>query len=158
MKKIIVMMALLVSAAGNLVFATDGDNVSKLVKQTFTREFPGAEFEKWKRLDNEGINIVRFVYKEKALLSYINDDGELLATVRQVQVESLPFLVSETLSKKYKGYRITKVEEFSTSNDVSYLFSLSNERTNVIVRIYSSGIYYQIRKEKRKAETGNPLL
>jgi hypothetical protein len=150
MKKIIVMMALVLSAAGNMVFANDGANVSALVKRTFVKEFPGAEFEKWNRLENEGLNIVRFIYKDEALLSYIDDEGELIATVRMVEPKALPFLVSETLGRKYKGYKISKVEEFITRTDVSYLFTLSSERSEAYVRIYSSGSYYEIRKEKRK--------
>jgi hypothetical protein len=158
MKKIIVMMALLLSAAGNIVFAIDDNKISAHVKRTFVREFPGASFERWDKLENEGLYIVRFVYKEEALLSYIDDDGELVATVRLIEPKILPFVVSETLARKYKGYRISKAEEFITKNDVSYLFTLSSERTEVYVRIYSSGSNYEIKKRKRKPAAGNPLL
>lgn len=147
---IIVMMAFMLSAAGNFVSANDGTYVSAHVKRTFVREFPGAIFEKWDKLENENIYIVRFVYKDEALLSYIDDEGELIATVRMIEPKALPFVVSETLARKYKGYTISKVEEFITRSDVSYVFVLSGERSKVFVRIYSSGSSYEIRKEKRK--------
>ena len=149
MKRIIIMLVVFASIA-NTVIAAGDDRVTAVAKKSFEKEFPGAQFPKWQKLDHTDTYIVRFVYNEQALLSYINEEGVVLATVRNLDKERLPFMVNETIAKKFGQYRIDRIEELTTASDVSYLFSLENVKSKIYLRVYNNGSFYELKKEKKK--------
>jgi hypothetical protein len=154
MKRMIVMMLLIASTAVNVVLATGDDNISWKAKKTFERKFPGALFAQWSELKETEMYAVRFVYNDQALLAYIDPEGAMIATVRNSDKIYLPFAVNESIKEKYKGFDISKsVEELITTSDVSYVCWVENDKKRILIRVYSNGTSYEIKKEKRKAAT-----
>ena len=152
MKRVIVVLLLLASTSLNILLANDGGvYVTPQAKRTLAREFPGAKFDHWEALKDDNMYVVRFVYNEQALLAYISEEGSMIATIRSSTRESLPFMVNEMISRRYRDFSISKIEEIVTPGDVSYLFWVENNSKSILLRVYSNGNVHEIRKEKRKA-------
>jgi hypothetical protein len=145
-------MTLIAALTAQLAWAGDEEGVTAMAKRNFEKEFPGALYVKWEKLERTDACMVRFVYNDQALLSYFNDDGNMIATIRNVEKQNLPFRISETLFKKYKDYKVLRIEELIMGSDVSYLAELENEKSKLHVRLYNSGMSHEMKKEKKKSE------
>jgi hypothetical protein len=77
-------------------------------------------------------------------------DDESICLVRNGNKENVPFMVNKTIDKKYKDFTVSKVEELVTPADLSYLFSVENEKLRILLRVYSNGVSYEIKKKKEK--------
>lgn len=147
MKRIIMILSLLVCLVFQDVYASD-EKVAAKAKKTFEKEFPGALTPKWEKIPNSSAYLVRFVYKNQALVSYIDEDGTVLAIVRSIRTESLPFRISETFNRKYSSYKQTSIEELNSQNEISYLFSVQNDKEKIYVRIFQNGSVNEIRRQR----------
>ena len=150
MKKIVVLILFLVNVTSSIAFAIGEERVSSVARKTFDKEFPNAQFVKWDKVENTDLFQVRFVYNDQALLGYIHEDGSLLATARNIKRENLPFRVSETLSRKFSDSEIIQIEELTTASEVSYFFTLENEKSQSYVRVFNNGSYSELKKIKKK--------
>ena len=151
MKRMMLILLLMVSIPAARLMAGTNDEITTMARRTFEKEFTEAQSVKWDKLKDVNMYTVRFIYREQALVAWIDEDGALAATVRSWNRENLPFMVSATIARRYKDFTVTKVEELATPIDVSYLFYVENEKSRIVVRIYGNGGYYEINKEKRKA-------
>jgi hypothetical protein len=149
MKKIIVVLVMLTSVAANTAFGAD-DYVTPVARKTFNKEFPMASYVKWDKIDNSDVYQVRFVYNNQSLLSFIHEDGSVLATARNIDRNNLPFMVNETISKKYSEFTIVQIEELSTASEVSYFFTIENEKSRIYLRVFNNGSSSEVKKEKKK--------
>jgi hypothetical protein len=152
MKRIIAVLLLVVTLASGNAFAISGDGVSPRARKIFEKEFPDASYAKWEKIDNTELYQVRFVYRDQALLSFIHEDGTVLGTARNIQVNSLPFLANEMLNKKFAGYSILQVEELTTASEVSYFVIIENEKVKLNLRVFNNGSYNELKRTKKKAE------
>ena len=152
MKRVITIMAFAAELFAQPVMANDDVSISEKARRNFEKEFPGAIYVKWEKIDNTDTYIVRYVYNDQALLSYINDEGSLLATARQVERKSLPLMVNMTLDRRFGSYSILSIEELSMDSNLSYIVTMENEKQLVKIRVNSSGSYYELRKEKKKTK------
>lgn len=152
MKKYIFIAVLLLTVAVQAAIANEypAVNVSKEARRTFEREYPGAFYPSWHQLPDASVYIVRFGYNGQSLLSYIDEAGELLATVRNVQVNNLPFSVSERLNTTYGNFQPKLIEELTMEGEASYLLLMENEKARITVRIYQSGDFYEMKKVRKK--------
>ena len=153
MKRIIAVLLLVATLATVNAFATGGDGVSPRARKIFEKEFPQASYAKWEKINNTELYQVRFVYRDQALLSFIHEDGTVLGTARNIQVNSLPFLANETLNKKFAGYSVLQVEELTTPSGVSYFVIIENEKAKLNLRVFNNGSYTELKKTKKKTES-----
>ena len=94
MKKMMFIMLLMTLIGANAVFASGDEDVTTVAKKTFEKEFPSPLYVKWEKVKNSDVYMVRFVYNEQALLSYINERGEMVATARNINKAQLPFMIN----------------------------------------------------------------
>ena len=150
MKRMMLLFVLFVSVAANTVRANDeNENVSRRALRAFEQKFPNARLAKWSPLKNGEVYEVTFIYNNERVISYVGTEGEVIAFARNAMNERLPFMVNETLQKEYAGFNILAAEELVTNNDVSYLFTMENEKKKQYVRIHTSGEFSVIRKMKK---------
>ena len=149
MKKIIIIMLLSVGIGTNALFASGDDDVTTVAKKTFEKEFPTALYAKWEKVKNSDVYMVRFVYNDQALLSYINERGEMVATARNIEKAQLPFMINEILRKKLAVYKIIQIEELTTASETSYFATLENEKSITYVRLFNSGTFAVIKKDRK---------
>lgn len=149
MKQMILLVVLFMTVAVSSVHANDDENVSRRALKAFNEKFPNARFAKWNELKSSDIYEVTFIYNNERLIGFIGLDGEVIAFARNAMNERLPFVVNETLQKKYAGFRMVSAEELIIDGDVSYLFLMENEKTKVHVRIGTTGEYSLIKRIKK---------
>ena len=149
MKKISLLIALFATMFGNAVFAIENENVNQQVKNTFATRFPNAKEAHWSKLERGNAYQVTFIYNNERLVGFINTDGRMLGFARNFINDKLPFLVNETLEKKYKDYIIKSAEELTMDTEVSYLFTVENDKVNSYIRIYADGSLEVLKKNKK---------
>ena len=149
MKKMMIIMLLTVGIGANAVFASGDDDVTTVAKKTFDKEFPSALYVKWEKVKNSDVYMVRFVYNDQALLSYISERGEMVATARNIEKAQLPFMINEILRKKLSVYKVVQIEELTTASETSYFATLEDVKAITYVRLFSNGTFAVIRKDKK---------
>ncbi|HEX6190990.1 MAG TPA: hypothetical protein VFZ42_01445 [Chitinophagaceae bacterium] len=149
MKKILLIMFLTIGIGTSAVFASDNEEVTPGAKRTFEKEFPSAQYAKWEKISNSDVYMVRFVYNNQALLSYIDEKGDMVATARNVYKEQLPFMINQTLDKKLSGFKVIQLEELTTATETSYFATLENDKSINYVRVLNNGSFSVIKKMKK---------
>jgi hypothetical protein len=58
-------------------------------------------------------------------------------------------MVSQVIRKTYGGQEILKIEEVTTEGTLSYFFTIENDSTKILLRVYHDGAMQKISEEKR---------
>ena len=157
MKKVFLVMVFLVSAFYTTVHADPGkgsaksskaEYVERLVKSSFKKRFPQAQFDIWQQVDGADLYLVRFLYNDEGMIAYIDTDGSVVATVRNVLRENLPITINHELVSQYGNYKVKEVLEMVLHEDLNYLVRVESDKNRITVRIHSNGESTQVRKEK----------
>ncbi len=149
MKKMFVLFLFFVSVFGKATFANDPLNITRQAKSTFESEFPNARFAEWRQLKNADVYQVVFVYSDQRVISFIDADGKLLGFARSVFGERLPFHVSDVIAKAYGNCQVLSADVLVMGRDLSYIFSLQNEKFNIVLRLNVDGETELIKKSRR---------
>jgi hypothetical protein len=150
MKKNFLIALLVAVVFSGSSFANTGKSVNALVKQSFQKEFAGAQSVNWEVISDKGIFHASFIYNNERLNAYFDSEGTLLATGRYVKQENLPMLVSRGIDVRYKQYDVLESIEFVTGSETSYIIRLENEKLSLYVQAYSDGSTTVLKKEKKK--------
>lgn len=149
MKKNFLFALLVAVAFSGSAFAYTGKSVNALVKQSFQKEFAGAQSVSWEIISTKDIYHASFIYNNERLNAYFDSEGTLLATGRYVKQENLPMLVSKGIAIRYKQYNVLESIEFITGQETSYIIKLENEKLSVYVQAFSDGSTTLLKKEKK---------
>lgn len=147
MKKIFV-SALFAIAFSGAAFATGNETISKQIRQSFEKEFAGAQYVNWESFNEKDLYHATFVLNNVRLNAYFDKEGQLLATGRFVKQESLPMLVSKAITEKYKKQSVVEVIEFVTGNETSYIVKLQDDEKQLYVQAYYDGSTAVLKKSK----------
>lgn len=150
MKKAIFGFLLMVLATTQVVLAADKVKISSWAKEAFEKQFPNAQYARWYELNEPELYVVTFGYENESMVAYIDRKGIVLASVRNVDINYVPFPVKESINRKYGSYRVTKIEELSMNSEVTYLVHLENGTKRIGLRMYPGGNFYEVKNEKIK--------
>ncbi len=148
MKKFFISVALLAGIFSYSAQAADGGKVSRHIQSSFDKEFAGANSVSWEVLDNS-IYQATFHYNHQLLNAFFDEDGNLVATGRDITEGVLPLLVLKSVKEKYHDYAIKGISELSTQDETSYLLTLENEKSTLILRAYDNGDINVFKKVKK---------
>ena len=151
MKKFLVLAVLFASVCSFSVQASEKDKVTPGVEKAFQKEFAGATYVKWEALENKDIFQANFIYNNERLSAFFGEDGSLLATGRFIHTGNMPLLVTKTMNKRFEGYEIKEVLEVVRGHETSYLVTVENDKTKLIVNAYSTGAAYIFKKVKKNS-------
>ena len=150
MKKNFLIALLVAVVFSGSSFANTGKSVNALVKQSFQKEFVGAQSVSWEVISDKDIFHASFIYNNERLNAYFDQEGNLLATGRYVKQENLPMLVSKGIDIRYKKFDVLESIEFVTGSETSYIIRLENEKLSLYVQAHSDGSTTLLKKEKKK--------
>jgi len=150
MKKNFLIALLVAVVFSGSAFANTGKSVNALVKQSFQREFAGAQSVSWEVISDKDIFHASFIYNNERLNAYFDVEGTLLATGRYVKQENLPMLVSKGIAGRYKQYNVLEAIEFVTGSETSYIIKIENEKLSMYVQAHNDGSTTLLKKEKKK--------
>lgn len=148
MKKMFIMLLLVTATSLNTLLANESSDVSWMAKQTFAKEFPGASYVKWESLKDAEMYMVRFVFNQQGLVAYVDESGALLATVRLVEKEALPFAVNKVMDREFSEFDILQIEEISTAHELCYIISIEDKKQRKILRISNNGVVDVLKRER----------
>ena len=150
MKKNFLIALLVAVVFSGSSFANTGKSVNALVKQSFQKEFAGAQSVNWEVISDKDIFHASFIYNNERLNAYFDQEGNLLATGRYVKQENLPMLVNKGIDIRYKKFDVLESIEFVTGSETSYIIRLENEKLSLYVQAHSDGSTTLLKKEKKK--------
>lgn len=151
MKKLLIIATLFVSVCSYTVKAEKIEKVHPRVEQAFNKEFAGAQYVRWELIKKENIYQAHFIYNNERLDAFFDADGALIATGRFIAVSNLPMLISKSIVSRYDDHQINEVVEVVRGNETSYLVTIENEKTRLIVHAFNGGSSYVFKKEKKNS-------
>ena len=125
MKKFLLALSFLLVAGGITTFAQSDPFINPEVKQSFNKEFPGAQFVKW--TGAQDYHRVDFVLMDYRLEAFFSKQGELIETRRGLNYNQLPLAVMKGLEKNFSDASFSEIEEITNSSGTKY--SLRAETT-----------------------------
>jgi predicted RNA binding protein with dsRBD fold (UPF0201 family) len=145
MKKIILSVALLVSiVAGAAVTPAE---VNEKVLKAFNETFALAKDVVWQEYEN--YYQANFKQDEIQMRAQYDEEGELLKTIRYYgEKQLLPNIVSK-LKKKYANKEVFGVTESTSSDEVSFVITIKDEKNWYVVKSDVYGNLEQTEKFKR---------
>lgn len=145
MKKIILSVALLVSiVAGAAVTPAE---VNEKVLKAFNETFALAKDVVWQEYEN--YYQANFKQDEIQMRAQYDEEGELLKTIRYYgEKQLLPNIVSK-LKKKYANKEVFGVTETTSSDEVSFVITIKDEKNWYVVKSDVYGNLEQTEKFKR---------
>lgn len=132
-------------------FANRENSVNTLVKQSFQKEFTGAQSVSWESIADKGIYHASFILNGERLNAYFDTEGALLATGRYVKQESLPMLVSRAVGQRFEKYKMLETIEFVAGSETSYIVKLENEKVKLFIQAHTDGTTTVLKKEKKNS-------
>ncbi len=86
--------------------------VPKAVKESFTKNFKGAEVEKWEK-EKDGTYEAEFDFNKIETSATFDATGKLLETETEIEVKALPTKVTNYVSKNYPDHKITEAAKIT---------------------------------------------
>lgn len=128
-------------------FAGESYPVNEDVKETFKKEFPGAEVLSW----NDAGDYVKAVFLLNGFRSeaYFDSEGELHVTLRNLFFSQLPLAVTKTVDKRYPNADILEVTEISRTEGTSYLIWLETATKKYKLSLDANGNLFNTERIKK---------
>jgi hypothetical protein len=146
MKKIIVTLAIGISSLTAFASPDENVNVSKKALDAFKSEFTTAKEVEW--TVNSDHYKATFIYNQRYVFAYYNENGELLGLTRYLSPLDLPLALQNNLKKNYENYWVSDLFEAVKSDETHYYLTVENADTKIVLR--SSGnswsVYSKIKK------------
>lgn len=124
-------------------------DVESRIKEAFRKKFPAAAFESWSQVMSADLYLVRFINNNEGMLAYVDETAEVVATVRAVSLQMLPFTVIQVLQQKYHSFSALDAMEMVLHGELYYLVNLENEKSRISVKVGANGDCYEVNREKR---------
>lgn len=98
------------------------DKIPAAILKTVKAKFPTAKINKASKEVEEGKTVYELEMTDggKSLDVNFTPEGKILVIEREIAVEKLPKVVSAAVAKKYPKGKITKAEEVTEGDEVSY--------------------------------------
>lgn len=149
MKKFFIATCLMVVLAAQSAFASDPTYVSRPVRQSFEKEFAGAQSVNWEFLSSKSIYHATFTVNSEKMHAYFDSEGELLVTGREVKAENLPLLVTKTLQQQYGVFSVSEVVELNDGSQTSYVVKVNKADQQHFVQAYTDGSLNRLKKSRK---------
>ena len=123
------------------------EKVNQKVLNAFKKEFNTAREVEW----TTGSNYYKatFVYNEKHVFAYYNENGELLGLTRYLSPVDLPMNLQKNLKNDFKEYWISDLFEIAKNDGTAYLLTLENADTKIVLKSTDSSnwsVYSKVKK------------
>ena len=149
MKRIFVSLSLLLAVGLTQVFADDEIRISKTVKESFKKEFAGANKVEWSRVDDHVRAL--FVLDRHRVVAYFNVNGELEGFGRGLLFDEMPLAASMSLDKHFAGADFINILEVSNTDGMSYWLTVATPKKWHRVKVDATGNILIVEKAKNQS-------
>jgi hypothetical protein len=147
MKKIILSLGTMLTLAGSTAFANNNESADAKAKQTFNSNFTGVSHVMWQR--ENAFEKATFTMNNQVMFAYFDDNGDLVATTRNILSDQLPIHLLTDLKKNYADHWITELFEIATQGETTYYVTLENAEETVVLRSSDFNNWSTYKKIKR---------
>lgn len=134
-KKIALAIALLLTVGISSTYANPNGGGNDAIQASFKKDFKQAEL-----LGTEpGRNFTKLTFKmnDMVLFAFYNENGDLLAVVRNIRSSQLPISLMMDLKRNYSDFWISDLFELTGEGSTNYYITLENADTKITLK--SSG-------------------
>jgi hypothetical protein len=135
MKKTILAMAMMLMAGLTGAFAKDNEGVNKQISSSFSKDFMTAKNVSWNK--HKDFTKATFTLNNQVMFAYYDENGNLIASARNILSEQLPIKLFNDLKIGYSKYWISELFEIDKDGQTSYYVTLENADETLILK--SSG-------------------
>ncbi|PWU03924.1 MAG: hypothetical protein C5B52_02410 [Bacteroidetes bacterium] len=131
-------MAVALLLSSFTLMANDNPRVDQKVENAFKKEFAGAEYVHWEKL-NDAFQAT-FNFMGQRLIAYFSEDGDLLSTTRFIYSNQLPYKVVRELQEKYSSAEVNpSVLEAVYDSETVYFITVKDGHKEYLLKANSSG-------------------
>ena len=113
-----------------LIFSMNGQDIPAKVKEALSSKYPNAKSVEWEKEGNNEYE-AEFKIDRKEVSVVFDQNGQWLATEKEISKKMLPSAVIKSVKDNFVGYRIDEAEKIEMAN---------------------GSIYYEVEIEKGKSE------
>ncbi|MBS1916389.1 MAG: hypothetical protein JST87_08920 [Bacteroidetes bacterium] len=147
MKKTILTIGMMLAVALTTAFANDGGtNVSK-AQTSFENNFSGASNVSWQKEEN--FTKATFTMSSQVMFAYYNQDGDLIAVIRNILSEQLPINLQTELKKKYSDRWISNLFEMANEGQTTYYVTLESADETITLQSTDFNTWSVFKKTKK---------
>ncbi len=147
MKKTILATALILMVGLTGAFANNGEEINQKVAASFSKDFETAKNVQWQR--QKDYEKATFSLNNQVLFAYYNENGELLAVIRNILSENLPISLYADIRKNYSEFWISDLFEMASEDQTSYYISLEKSDETLILKSVDLNQWVVYKKIKR---------
>jgi hypothetical protein len=138
MKKLVTIVTATVLLLSTSAFASDANNVNEKIKTAFSKNFSRASDVKWEK--KEDFYFASFTVNNIQTEAAYNEDGELVAMSRKIELVQLPLALSLALNEKYPGYIFANnATETTYERQTNYYLTIANSRQVLKIKGTANG-------------------
>ena len=137
MKKLLLSLSLVLTVAVGTAFASPDPSINEAVKESFKKEFTGAELVEWREVGNH--LKATFVLNGYRTEAYFSQEGELQGSARSLFFSQLPLVVMSAVDKRFAGADIIDVNELNSTAGTYYRITLETGKKKYRVRVDADG-------------------
>lgn len=150
MKKSILSMLLILMIGLSSTFANNIEGVSQKVISSFQRDFINAKDVKWER--SKEYAKATFTLNGQVLFAFYSEEGEKLATTRNILSSQLPINLQYDLKKEYRNFWITDLFEMASGDETTYYVSIENADNVIVLKSTDASNWVIFKKDKKQIE------
>ena len=146
MKRIFASLSFILLVGSTAVFAGDKTDVNAKIKESFKKEFAGVESVNWDEVGN--YQRAAFLFHDRPVVAFFDEDGELLGSARNVLFNQLPLTVIKSFDKRFAGAEFREMYEISNGEGISYGITFETENRRYHVKVNTDGNFLSAIKVK----------
>ncbi len=145
--KFIAIAALALTLGTTNAFAGPSHEISGQVRTAFQKDFRKAELIDY--TSSKDYTRLTLKVNDIIVFAYYSENGDLLATTRNIKSTQLPLSLLLDLKKNYAGYWITDLFELSTGSQSNYFMTLENGDTITNLKSDYNNSWETVKKENK---------
>jgi hypothetical protein len=125
-----------------------GDNVNQQAVSSFKKDFVNATNAVWEPRDG-GYSKATFSLNGQVLFAYYDNNGSLLAVVRNIVSDQLPINLLASLRKDYGDCWISDLFEIAANDQTTYYVTVENGDKKIVLKSSGSDYWETYSKERK---------
>ena len=145
MKETKTILLAIMTLISSTVFAGETPGIPKRLEESFGKIFPGVTTHDW--VVKEEFYIAEFRKNEIKHFAYFDTDGALVATVRDINTDYMPFRTLNVLKGKYGDLgKMSALEVSRTNGENFYIIELVHNNRFKNIKVYMDGTTETLKK------------
>ncbi len=147
MKKTILATAMMLMAGLTVAFAKDNEGVNNQIATSFSKDFTSATNISWSVEKN--FTKATFTLNNQVMFAFYSEEGNLIATARNILSQQLPINLLKSVRKDYGNYWISDLFEIDKDGQTSYYVTLENGDETLILKSNGFGEWSTYKRAKK---------